>query len=115
MVKLFLSRRNLLTLLSKLDRRQAGEDTACTIIKTDNQHPTHPQSHASIVVTAIEDDAYYADRMAGEVFPIDEEQVRMSQILDLLRKSPRKPSSEPGHTIVQLSTGFYQLPNSLLP
>ena len=37
-----LSRRNLLALLSKLDRVKAGETSACTIVKHDDQHPKHP-------------------------------------------------------------------------
>ena len=70
--KVFLSRRNLLTLLSTLDRQAAGDSTACTIIKHDNQHPLFPQTMERIEVTAVEDDAYYLDRVAGAVHPQDE-------------------------------------------
>lgn len=69
--KVYLSRRNLLTLLSKLDRKAAGEETACTLIKTDNTHEKYPQSMSRIEVTAIEDDEYYASRLPGEVHPSD--------------------------------------------
>lgn len=69
--KIYLSRRNLLTLLSKLDRQAAGESTACTIIKHDNQHPMFPQTMKRIEITALEDDVYYVDRPAGEVHPED--------------------------------------------
>lgn len=62
-----LSRRNLLTLLAKLDRTAAGDPSACAIIKRDNVHPTHPQSMKEILVQAVEDDIYYADRKAGFV------------------------------------------------
>lgn len=62
-----LSRRNLLTLLAKLDRTAAGDLSACAIIKRDNVHPTHPQSMKEILVQAVEDDIYYADRKAGIV------------------------------------------------
>jgi hypothetical protein len=70
--KVYLSRRNLLTLLSKLDRKKNGEETACTLLKTDNTHPKYPQSMKIIEVTAIEDDEYYAYRNPGEVHPADE-------------------------------------------
>jgi len=63
--QIYLSRRNLLTLLNKLDRnlKNPGE-SRCTLIKQDTEHPTHP---SSIVfrVTAIEDEDYYTDRPPG--------------------------------------------------
>ena len=68
----YLSRRNLLTLLNKLDRQKAGSISACTIIKNDNAHPTYPQTMHSIAVVAVEDADYYNDRHAGAVLPIDE-------------------------------------------
>lgn len=68
----FLSRHNLLTLLSKLDRKAKGEDTQCTIIKKDDTHAKYPQSCPMIVVTAIEDGEYYDTREAGEVHPLDD-------------------------------------------
>src|SRR5689334_9420066 len=40
----FLSRRNLQTLISKLDRKARGEATDCTIFKCDHAHPRFPQS-----------------------------------------------------------------------
>jgi hypothetical protein len=67
MEKVFLSRRNLTALLSKLDRKKAGEQTYCTIIKNDNRHPKYPQTMEQIIVTAIEDEEYY-DRDPGAVF-----------------------------------------------
>jgi hypothetical protein len=70
-VKVYLTRRNLLTLLSKLDRAAKGEETACTLVKRDNAHPRYPQSHSEIVVTALEDDVYYTDRAPGDVHPSD--------------------------------------------
>jgi len=72
MNQVYLSRRNLLTLLSKLDRLKAGEVTACTIIKNDTKHPKYPQSMKEIVVTAIEDGEYYVERNPGIVHPSDE-------------------------------------------
>lgn len=66
MKRLFLSRRNLVTLLNKLDR----PDSQCTLIKTDTVHPTYPCSDV-IMVTAVEDEDYYIDRDAGYVHPED--------------------------------------------
>lgn len=70
--KVYLSRRNLLTLLSKLDRVAAGEHSNCTIIKCDNVHPTHAQTMKEINVIAVDDAVYYAKRAAGDVHPSDE-------------------------------------------
>lgn len=61
----------MLSLLSKLDRAQAGDATACTLIKNDNGHPVYPQSMKSIRVTAVEDSDYYDDRLPGDVHPLD--------------------------------------------
>lgn len=68
---IYLTRRNLLTLLSKLDRVAAGERSACTIIKCDNAHPAYPQSMPEIIVTAVEDTAYYTERAPGTVLDKD--------------------------------------------
>ena len=68
----YLSRRNLLTLLSKLDRKKEGQETACTLVKQDNQHKKYPQSMLKIQIIAVEDQEYYTDRPAGEVHPYDE-------------------------------------------
>ena len=71
MPQIYLSRRNLLSLLSKLDRAAEGDVTACTLIKHDNEHPTYPQTMKSIRVTAVEDSDYYNDRAPGEIHPLD--------------------------------------------
>lgn len=68
----YLSRRNLLTLLNKLDRVQRGENSACAIIKHDNVHPKYPTDCALVLIAAVEDDAYYTKRNPGQVLPIDE-------------------------------------------
>ena len=64
----YLTRRNLQTLLNKLDR---GDESAKTIIKYDTVHPKYPCSDVTIVC-ALEDDEYYSDRVAGPVHPKDE-------------------------------------------
>lgn len=71
MERLYLSRRNLLTLLSKLDRQKRGERTQCTIIKQDPVHPVYPQSMDACMITALEDEEYYTDRQPGRVHPKD--------------------------------------------
>jgi hypothetical protein len=73
MKQVYLSRRNLLTLLAKLDRnRDMPGSSQCTIIKNDNNHPKYPQSMKHIQVTAVEDEDYYVDRPAGEMHPLEE-------------------------------------------
>jgi hypothetical protein len=52
--KVYLTRRNLLTLISKLDRKGKGENTACTIVKADNLHEKYPQTMKSLTVVAVE-------------------------------------------------------------
>jgi hypothetical protein len=71
MEQIYLSRRNLLTLLSKLDRAAKGEVTQRTIIKCDDTHEHYKQSVPRILVTAIEDYDYYTDREPGRVNPKD--------------------------------------------
>lgn len=73
MERIFLSRKNLQALLSKLDRVKAGDHSFCTIIKRDNQHPTMAQSMDECQVTAVENEDYYIDREAGAVFSADAE------------------------------------------
>lgn len=73
--KVYLSRRNLLALLSKLDRQAAGEETYCTIIKNKQPGKTeYNQTMERILVIAVEDREYYdsQQRPAGEMHPLDE-------------------------------------------
>jgi hypothetical protein len=79
MEQVYLSRKNLLTLLSKLDRVKSGDLSACTLIKSDNQHPKYSQTMKDILVTAVEDEDYYTDRSAGDVHPLDSK-IEESQI-----------------------------------
>ena len=72
MEQIYLTRRNLVTLMSKLDRAREGEYTTCTIVKRDNVHPTYPQTMAEVRITAVEDEKYYTDRVAGAVHPADD-------------------------------------------
>lgn len=71
MTQLYLTRRNLLSLLSKLDRKTNGGETKCTLIKNDTKHSKYPNSESNIIVTAVEDSDYYTEREAGDVHPDD--------------------------------------------
>lgn len=70
----YLTRRNLLTLLSKLDRKKNGEETECALIKNDTVHPKYPCTDR-IYVQAVEDEEYYTDRAPGPVNPKDDPNV----------------------------------------
>lgn len=67
---LYLSRRNLLALLAKLDRVRAGGASTCKLIKADTKHPKYPCSHVARVI-AVEDADYYAEREAGRMHEED--------------------------------------------
>ena len=71
METVYLSRRNLLTLLSKLDRKKNGDNTECTLIKNDTIHPKYPQTMDKLKVIALEDEEYYTNRSPGIVHPLD--------------------------------------------
>lgn len=70
--QIFLSERNLRTLLSKLERQKQGDLTACTIIKYAEPDGPYKNTIDTIMVTAVQDDLFYSKRAAGEVHPIDE-------------------------------------------
>ena len=72
MEQIFLSRRNLVTLLEKLDAVKLGKRSTCTIIKADNQHPKYPQTMHMCAVTALEDGVYYSERKPGPMLPVAE-------------------------------------------
>lgn len=74
MQQIYLTRRNLRTLLSKLDRAKAGDTTERTIIKTDVVHPVYPCSD-TMRITALEDEEYYTERKPGRMAREDEEQM----------------------------------------
>ncbi len=73
-VQLFLTRRNLLTLLSKLDRVTSGEFSSFTIVKRGTEHPKYSASDI-VVVAPMEDENYYTDRMPGPIDARDGERV----------------------------------------
>lgn len=63
----YLSRKNLLDLLAKLDGVKEGFPSNCTIVKHDVKHPKYPCSDDTII-TAVEDEEYYTHRNPGFVF-----------------------------------------------
>lgn len=68
---LYLSERNLRVLLSKLERKKAGEDTECTILKYQDPHSEYKNSSKAIKVVAITNAECYKHRVAGYMLPID--------------------------------------------
>jgi hypothetical protein len=69
---LYLSRRNLLALLSKLDRQAAGDTTACAIVKYANPQDPYSNTIDQVTVVAVPDDKFYANRPPGIMHPLDE-------------------------------------------
>lgn len=72
--RVYLSERNLRTLLSKIERKKRGEETFCTIEKHQNPCEQFQQTMQKIIVTAVPDDVYYGalNRAPGEMHPLDE-------------------------------------------
>jgi len=62
MHKVYLSKRNIHSLLSKLDRNKITTgSSACTLIKGDNKHKVYPQTARTIVVTATESESSFKE------------------------------------------------------
>ena len=70
--QIYLSRRNLLALLSKLDRQAAGDATACAIIKYANPADPYCNTIDQVTVIAIPDEKFYTNRQPGAMHPLDE-------------------------------------------
>ena len=68
----YLSKRNLLTLLSKLERFEKGEETKCAIIKRAvTLDPYCMRGIDSCMIVAIPDEKYYVGRKPGAMDPRD--------------------------------------------
>lgn len=76
METIYLSRRNLLSLLSKLDRRAEGEETACTLVKYKITTDPFVNSIDECRVIAVDDKDYYKDREPGIVHPADDPRLK---------------------------------------
>lgn len=61
METIFLTRRNLLTLLSKLDRKVKGDKTECAIVKF-SAPGKFVQSVDAATIIAVEDAEFYGDK-----------------------------------------------------
>lgn len=72
MTTVYLSKRNLLTLLSKLERKERGEETACAIVKYANPTDTYCNTIKEITVIAVPDEKFYTNRAPGAMHPMDE-------------------------------------------
>ena len=70
--QIYLSKRNLLALLSKLDRLENGDETACAIVKSANPSDPYCNTIDQVVVTAVADEEFYANRQPGVMHPLDE-------------------------------------------
>jgi len=70
--RIYLSKRNLLTLLSKLDRFEQGQETQCAIVKYSNPLDPYCNTMDQVMVIAVPDEKFYTNRTAGEVHPLDE-------------------------------------------
>ena len=81
--RIYLSKRNLLTLLSKLERVEKGEETVCAIIKYSNQLDPYSNSMDEITVYAIPDEHYYVKRTFGEVHPKDDPKTVLPESLNV--------------------------------
>lgn len=67
-VRVYLTRRNLLGLLEKLDHVMDGGLSACSIFKQDTVHSKYPITGTDgVMITAVEDDDYYNDRPPGDM------------------------------------------------
>ena len=70
--QIYLSKRNLLALLSKLDRLEAGDETACAIVKYANPSDPYCKTIGQVTVIAIPDEKFYSNRSPGAMHPADE-------------------------------------------
>ena len=70
--RIYLSKRNLLTLLSKLDRFEQGQETKCAIVKYANPLDPYCNTMDEVMVIAVPDEALYTKRNAGQMHLLDE-------------------------------------------
>jgi hypothetical protein len=70
--RIYLSQRNLLTLLSKLDRFEQGQETQCAIVKYANPLDPYCNTVDEVMVIAVPDDKFYTQRSPGVMHPLDE-------------------------------------------
>jgi hypothetical protein len=74
--RIYLSKRNLLTLLSKLERFEAGDQTACTIVKYANPRDPYCNTIDEVAVIAVPDEFFYVNRQPGPMHSKDEAKMK---------------------------------------
>jgi hypothetical protein len=79
METLYLSKRNLLSLLAKLDRQEQGEETHCTIIKYRIEEDAVVNTMDACMVVAVPDEVMYANRNAGPMHHSDEKFIKEAE------------------------------------
>ena len=70
--RIYLSRRNLQTLLNKLDRFDQGQDTQCAIIKYANPLDPYCNTVDEVMIIAVPDDKFYTQRTPGAMHLLGE-------------------------------------------
>jgi hypothetical protein len=70
--QIYLSRRNLLNKVSKLDRQATGDATACAIVKYANPSDPYCNTIDQVIVVAVPDEKFYTNRSPGAMHPLDE-------------------------------------------
>lgn len=68
MERVYLSKRNLLALLAKLERVEKGEHSFCTIINFQNPGADYDQTMDTVAITAVPDEEYYKTQPKGVIF-----------------------------------------------
>jgi hypothetical protein len=76
METLYLSKRNLQTLLNKLERAERGEQTHCAIVKYKNTDDAFVNTMDAVMVVAISDEVLYNNRQAGTIHVADDPTIR---------------------------------------
>lgn len=107
MNKLTLTKRNLLTLLSKLDRIKGGDVSACCIIKQDTEHKRFAQTMKYCAVYGTEDKTEF--RLDPEMDHLTLSRATMAELLTTLgaHESVEYRKIHPALTLTVASDGAY--------
>ena len=112
MKQVYLSRCNLMVLLSKLNRRANGENTLCTIIKRDDTHPEFPQSMMQLMITSNE------EAREGNAERVYISRYELNYLVELLDNNQEDTLEKEGITIIPIEDEkYYSLrsPGRVLP
>ena len=111
MEKLYLSRRDIATLLGKLDSVRNGEVSACTIIKNDTAHPVYPQTLRRIAVVATETEDRY---MPGVSPRLHLSRAGLASLLCHIEQQPGGPIQLDGLAVYAVPDEQYYVDRSAL-